>query len=720
MGVGHFYYDMQRRGMAGGYDPVIHAAYISGEKVHDEVEDKTRAWGSKERVVHSEISVPKNAPAWAREVASEKDAARLWNMAKKAELTASGELRKNATFYRSVVLTLDNGLFIRDQDGQINAEATRQFQAVIVREHVQEAFLKRGMIAHWAIHWDPKNPQQNPHAHIMLPMRAAVDNGFSRYKDGKIDKVDRRHWQDNQVVLQRAHWAGVQNERLRALGLPYRIDHRSYQDRGISLESQHKHYNRDERKEELEKLLRKQSAKLAQTPAPFIALVEQSFIAPFSRDDLHQLARRVAPGDHQCHHLLKAVYNSGRLERMEDGRYWVLPVQPRHYQGDPSQSPAGDLDKISSWEKFDRQLMQSGWRMETVPHYDEKKKKNIFVFELVSLSDPSQRHSARDCHPDFTPGQLRSFFGESRIRYELKTIASEGWKEFYQKSGYVKEGLKVSQKQENRSFVAMYHRAMEKHLSWKRSGTQRFSIPKQVAYHVNDFIWERRRKRLEAAQEQARLDAAARIARLKTDQKRAVTLETERHQRRLFRPEEHKTAQKLQRHRQQVQALKQTDQAGLDQVAEAGRIEQERKRQTTLDIQAAAGQALQPEEQQRWKALQGRRQPILPAQIAEPYQPNQPRSRPASSSGDKIADTLKEYLFTKNEFSRSVLEGISNPKMGSRLNELVDKLVKHKDWNILQGAQPGIAESIYNNYQRRHPQQQAQDMSRTRHRARDD
>ena len=46
----------------------------------------------------------------------------------------------------------------------------------MIREFVQEQFVSRGMIVDIAVH-DPDPPNHNPHAHLMMPMRAMDENG---------------------------------------------------------------------------------------------------------------------------------------------------------------------------------------------------------------------------------------------------------------------------------------------------------------------------------------------------------------------------------------------------------------------------------------------------------------------------------------------------------------------------------------------------------------
>ena len=53
--------------------------------------------------------------------------------------------------------------------------------AVLVREFCEQQFVSKGMIADFAIH-APHPPGHNPHAHVMLTMRAMDEHGKDVYK----------------------------------------------------------------------------------------------------------------------------------------------------------------------------------------------------------------------------------------------------------------------------------------------------------------------------------------------------------------------------------------------------------------------------------------------------------------------------------------------------------------------------------------------------------
>ena len=126
--------------------------------------------------------------------------------------------------------------------------------AVLVREFCEQQFVSKGMIADFAIH-DPHPPGHNPHAHIMLTMRAMDEHGkwlpksrkvydldengeriklpSGRWKSHKEDTVD---WNDQKYCeIWRHEWEVIQNRYLEANDRPERVDLRSYARQGLDI-----------------------------------------------------------------------------------------------------------------------------------------------------------------------------------------------------------------------------------------------------------------------------------------------------------------------------------------------------------------------------------------------------------------------------------------------------------------------------------------------------
>ena len=206
---------------------VAAAAYQSGEKLFCEYDQQVKHYPEKRGIVHNEILLPPNAP---QEYA---DRNTLWNAAEAVEKQWNSQLA------RRWVLTIPR-------------EIPPDQYAVLVREFCQKQFVSKGMIADFAIH-DPHPPGHNPHAHVLLTMRAMDEHGkwlpksrkvydldengeriklpSGRWKSHKEDTVD---WNDQKYCeIWRHEWEVIQNRYLEANDRPERVDLRSYARQGF-------------------------------------------------------------------------------------------------------------------------------------------------------------------------------------------------------------------------------------------------------------------------------------------------------------------------------------------------------------------------------------------------------------------------------------------------------------------------------------------------------
>ena len=119
-----------------------------------------------EALVHSEITLPPNAP---KEYA---DRATLWNA---VELSEKGQKSQLA---RMLKASLPN-------------EWSYELAEEVVRDYVQRNFVDKGMCADRAIH-DSENDkgQRNLHIHVLLTMRPLTENGEWGAKQKKIYDLD--------------------------------------------------------------------------------------------------------------------------------------------------------------------------------------------------------------------------------------------------------------------------------------------------------------------------------------------------------------------------------------------------------------------------------------------------------------------------------------------------------------------------------------------------
>ena len=206
---------------------VAAAAYQSGEKLFCEYDQQVKHYPEKRGIVHNEILLPANAPR------SYADRNTLWNAAEAVEKQWNSQLA------RRWVLTIPR-------------EIPPDQYAALVRDFCNQQFVSKGMCVDFAIH---DKGDGNPHAHVMLTMRAMDEHGkwlpksrkvydldengeriklpSGRWKSHKEDTVD---WNDRKYCeIWRHEWEIIQNRYLEANNRPERVDLRSYERQGLDI-----------------------------------------------------------------------------------------------------------------------------------------------------------------------------------------------------------------------------------------------------------------------------------------------------------------------------------------------------------------------------------------------------------------------------------------------------------------------------------------------------
>lgn len=184
-----------------GGSAVAAAAYRTGERLLDERTGCTHDYSRrKDKIPDVFVMAPSSAPGWVH------DQGKLWNAVEAAER------RKDAQLVREVNVALPRELDPEEQVG-------------LLREYVQDAYVRHGMVAGVAVHVHDAN---NPHAHIMLTTRDIGPEGFGKKN---------RSWNDREMLeTQREQWAEACNRWLSRAGHENRIDHRSLSAQGIERE----------------------------------------------------------------------------------------------------------------------------------------------------------------------------------------------------------------------------------------------------------------------------------------------------------------------------------------------------------------------------------------------------------------------------------------------------------------------------------------------------
>ena len=206
---------------------VAAAAYQSGERLFSEYDQKQKYYSEKRGIVHTEIMLPPHAPP---EYA---DRNTLWNAAE------TQEKQWNSQLARRIVLAIPR-------------EIPPEQHADLIRDYCREFFVSKGMIADFAIH---DKGDGNPHAHILLTMRAMDETGKWLPKSRKVYDLDengerirlpsgnwKSHKEDTVDWNEQYHgqewrtgWETVQNRYLKMVNSPVRVDLRSYEKQGLDI-----------------------------------------------------------------------------------------------------------------------------------------------------------------------------------------------------------------------------------------------------------------------------------------------------------------------------------------------------------------------------------------------------------------------------------------------------------------------------------------------------
>jgi len=186
-----------------GQSATAAAAYRSAEKIRDERTGEIHDYGRKGGVLHRELVLPQDSPAWARQ------RERLWNAAEIAET------RKNSTVAREFEIALPSELKASER-----ARLAVDFARAISTKHRCAVDV--------SVHRPGRGGDtRNHHAHLLCTTRRLGREGFTE-KTRELDDA-----KTGEVVYWREQWATLTNERLKERGVESRIDHRTLEAQGI-------------------------------------------------------------------------------------------------------------------------------------------------------------------------------------------------------------------------------------------------------------------------------------------------------------------------------------------------------------------------------------------------------------------------------------------------------------------------------------------------------
>jgi ATP-dependent exoDNAse (exonuclease V) alpha subunit len=206
--VASYHISVKPIGRAKGRSATGSAAYRAATRIRDERTGEVWDFRRKRGVLHREMVLPPDAPAWAG------SRVRLWNAAEAAEK------RKNATVGREFEIALPAELGPRER---------QQLAVGFARELVK----RHGFAADVVLHAPHRlGNGLNFHAHILCSTRRLNANGFGE-KTRELDDLNRGR---AEVKRWRERWAEVQNQALAERGHVARVDHRTLQAQGAERE----------------------------------------------------------------------------------------------------------------------------------------------------------------------------------------------------------------------------------------------------------------------------------------------------------------------------------------------------------------------------------------------------------------------------------------------------------------------------------------------------
>lgn len=203
-----------------GRSATASAAYRAACEIEDKRTGLTHDYSKKNGVVNSEAFVVVDGEKVAV------DRAQLWNAAEFAEK------RKDARTAREIVINLPH-------------ELSKELRQNLVEDFTEYVAQKYNVAIDYAIHEPDKHgDNRNHHAHILMTTRdVTLKNGSVELgkktslelSNTKLKTLDMPKTQE-QIVELRETWATMTNDYLSFANVDARIDHRSFEERGLSIQ----------------------------------------------------------------------------------------------------------------------------------------------------------------------------------------------------------------------------------------------------------------------------------------------------------------------------------------------------------------------------------------------------------------------------------------------------------------------------------------------------
>jgi Ti-type conjugative transfer relaxase TraA len=294
-----------------GRSSVAAAAYRSGTRLTNERDGLVHDYTHKGEIEHSEIVLPEGVAAeWAL------DRERLWNAAEFAEK------RKDARVAWEFEVALPH-------------ELTRDERIELTRSFAQSLANRFGGAVDFSLHApDDDMDVRNHHAHILMTTRVVGEEGLgdktSLERENAWLKANDLPTTDMQLKALRLEWEEMTNLALARAGHDVRVDHRSHQDRGLSIEPTshvgvhaHQMEQRGEQveRQRLEAEARARNAALIREDPNQVLQILSSEKSVFDKRDIARTLHRYINDDPaEFQGLLDRVMASEELVKLSDGR----------------------------------------------------------------------------------------------------------------------------------------------------------------------------------------------------------------------------------------------------------------------------------------------------------------------------------------------------------------------------------------------------------------
>lgn len=294
-----------------GRSSVAAAAYRSGTCLTNERDGFVHDYTHKGGIEHSEIVIPEGVSAeWALDRES------LWNAAEFAEK------RKDARVAREFEVALPH-------------ELTKDERIELTRSFAQSLANRFGGAVDFSLHApDDDMDVRNHHAHILMTTRVVGEEGLESKttfeRENAWLKANDLPTTDMQLKSLRLEWEEMTNLALARAGHDVRVDHRSHQDRGLSIEPTahvgvHAH-QMEQRGEQVERQRLAEEAKarnaalIREDPNQVLQILSAEKSVFDKRDIARTLHRYINDDPAEFQGLLDRVMASEELVKLSDGK----------------------------------------------------------------------------------------------------------------------------------------------------------------------------------------------------------------------------------------------------------------------------------------------------------------------------------------------------------------------------------------------------------------